>query len=152
MTGTHALTLEQRIQRLEDIEEIKKLTATYSDHVNKGWIGKEVAFDKLADVFTADATWTSAAMGVDAQGIDAIIDMLREKTAGGTFAMHSFTNPVIDVDGDTATGNWLLWVAVAGDGTANEVHQSEDLRYVRTPDGWRIQALNLHFGQLLLAP
>ncbi len=145
-------SLEQRIQRLEDIEEIKKLTATYADHVNKGWLGKEVAFDKLAGVFTPDATWTSAAMGADAHGIDAIVAMLRERTAGGSFAMHSFTNPIIDIDGDTATGNWLLWVAVANDGHANEVHQSEELRYTRTADGWRIQALNLHFGQMLLTP
>ncbi|MEU6817865.1 nuclear transport factor 2 family protein [Streptomyces sp. NPDC046860] len=146
------LTLEQRVQRLEDIEEIKKLTATYSDYVNKGWIGKEVAFDKLPSVFTSDAVWESAAMGVKAEGIDAIVAMLGEATAGGSFAMHSFTNPIIDVDGDSATGNWLLWVAVAGGGKPNEVHQSEDLRYVRTPDGWRIQDLNLHFGQLLLTP
>ncbi|MGW2690210.1 nuclear transport factor 2 family protein [Streptomyces sp. NPDC001414] len=55
--------------------------------------------------------------------------------------MHSFTNPIIDVDGDTASGNWLLWDAAANGGRPHEVHQSEDLRYVRTPDGWRVQAL-----------
>lgn len=78
--------------------------------------------------------------------------MLREETASGSFAMHSFTNPIINVIGDTATANWLLWVAVANGGTPNEVHQSEDLSYVRTPDGWRIQTLNLHFGQILTTP
>ncbi|MGW2964926.1 nuclear transport factor 2 family protein [Streptomyces sp. NPDC001220] len=149
---TDTTTLEQRIQRLEDIEEIKKLTATYSDCVNKGWIGKEVALDQLPDVFTADASWTCAAVGIAVHGIDSIIAMLAEKTAGGSFAMHSFTNPIIEVNGDSATGNWLLWVAIGGNSTPNEVHQSEDLRYIRTPDGWRIQSLELHFGQLLLTP
>lgn len=149
---TRNRTLEQRIQRLEDIEEIKKLTATYSDHINKGWLGKEMAFDKLHGVFTADATWESAAMGVKVQGIDNIVSMLREKTAGPSLAMHNFTNPIIDVDGDTATANWLLWVAIAADGTPNEIHYSEDLRYTRTPEGWRIQALSLHFAQMLLKP
>ncbi|MEV5177001.1 nuclear transport factor 2 family protein [Streptomyces flaveolus] len=144
--------LEQRIQRLEDIEEIKKLTAIYSDYINKGWLGKEMAFDKLPRVFTADATWESAAMGVKVQGVDDIVSMLREKTAGPNFAMHNFTNPIIDVDGDAATANWLLWVAVAIDGTPNEIHYSEDVRYTRTPEGWRIQAINLHFAQMLLKP
>ncbi|MFF4897926.1 nuclear transport factor 2 family protein [Streptomyces sp. NPDC001068] len=149
---TDRTTLEQRIQRLEDIEEIKKLTAVYSDCVNKGWLGKEVALDRLPDVFTPDATWTCAALGVEVHGIDSIITVLAEKTAGGSFAMHSFTNPIIEVHGDTAVANWLLWVATGGNTSPNEVHQSEDLRYTRTPDGWRIRSLEVHFGQLLLTP
>jgi len=52
-----ATTHEARIQRLEDIEEIKKLTATYGLYVNKGWNGEVVNFDKLPEVFTADARW-----------------------------------------------------------------------------------------------
>jgi hypothetical protein len=86
---SEATTLEARIQRLEDMEEIKKLTATYS-----------------------------------------------------------FTNPIIDIDGNTATGTWLLWVAGTNGDDGTEVFQSEDLIYARTPEGWRIKSLNLHFGAL----
>jgi SnoaL-like domain len=142
-------SLEERIQRLEDIEAIKKLTATYADYVNKGWDGKGVAFDKLPSVFAEDARWESAAMNVNTVGRDEIVQMLRKETAGGDFAMHSFTNPIIEVNGDTATGTWLLWVGVKQGDAADEVFQSEDLKYVRTVDGWRIQSLNLHFGTML---
>ena len=44
-------TFDIRLQRLEDIEAIKKLTATYALYVNKGWNGKTVDFEKLPLVF-----------------------------------------------------------------------------------------------------
>jgi hypothetical protein len=141
-------TLEDRIQRLEDIEAIKKLTATYGLYVNKGWNGEVVDFDKLPDVFTPDARWQAAAMNADVTGIENIIALLKTATAPGDLAMHSFTNPIIDIDGDTATANWLLWVAGTDGENGSEVFQSEDLSCARTPQGWRIKTLNLHFGAL----
>jgi len=141
-------TLEARIQRLEDIEEIKKLTATYGLYVNKGWNGEVVDFDKLPDVFTPDARWQADAMDADVTGIENIIALLKTATAPGDLAMHSFTNPIIDINGDTATANWLLWVAGTNGDDGTEVFQSEDLIYARTPEGWRISSLNLHFGAL----
>jgi hypothetical protein len=141
-------TFEARVQRLEDIEAIKKLTATYGLYVNKGWNGEVVNFDKLPEVFTADARWQADAMSADVTGIDNIIELLSSATSPGDLAMHSFTNPIIDIDGDTATGNWLLWVAGTDGDDGTEVFQSEDLTYTRTPDGWRIQSLNLRFGAL----
>jgi hypothetical protein len=97
------------------------------------WLGKDVAFDKLLLVFTADADWQRSVICVKAVGIDDIVAMLRTATGGESFAMHSFTKPVIDVDAQagTATGNWLLWVSVADDGKPNEVHQSEELTSAR---------------------
>lgn len=139
-------TLESRIRRLEDIEDIKKLTATYGLYVNKGWNGEVVDFDKLPQVFTTGARWTAAVMNADVTGIDSIITLLKSATAAGDLAMHSFTNPIIDIDGDTATGNWLLWVAGTDGDNGTEVFQSEDLTYTRTPVGWRIQTIDLHFG------
>ncbi len=44
---------------------------------------------------------------------------------------NTVTNPIIDVDGDKATGKWLLWVGVNG-GEANIVFESEDVKYTRT--------------------
>jgi ketosteroid isomerase-like protein len=143
-----AKTLESRIQHLEDIEEIKKLTATYGLYVNKGWNNEVVDFDKLPDVFTADARWQGAAMSADVTGIENIVALLQTATAPGDLAMHSFTNPIIDIDGDTASANWLLWVAGTDGSDGSEVFQSEDLTYVRTAEGWRIKSLNLHFGAL----
>lgn len=142
-------TLEQRIQRLEDVESIKKLQAVYGHHVDKGWNGKEVDFEVLPSLFTEDATWVCEAMGVNVKGINNIVDMLKEQTAGGELGMHSFTNPIIDINGNTATGKYLLWVGVKNDGVANLVYQSEDVEYQRTSEGWKISAIHLHFAQLL---
>ena len=143
-------SLQQRICRLEDIEAIKKLTATYALYVNKGWNGEVVNFDKLPTVFSDDANWKCVAMSVDVSGLENIVKMLKDRTAGGDFAMHSFTNPIIDINGDTATGNWLLWVGIKTENAANEVFQSEELKYVRTPEGWRIASIDLHFGAMLI--
>lgn len=71
-------------------------------------------------------------------------------TQGVEFSMHSFTNPLIAVDGDHATGNWLFWVASRHHGMpANEVFMSTDIAYVRTAQQWLIQTYRLHVGMLL---
>ena len=138
-------SLEQRIQRLEDIEAIKKLQATYGHFVDRGWNGKKA--EDVTHFFTEDATFQCAAFGMDAKGNQQISDML---TKGGSFAIaqHSFTNPIIDVDGDKATGKWLLWVGV-NNGEANIVFESEDIKYTRTSEGWKIQSIELFVAQML---
>ncbi len=145
------MTLEERIKKLEDIAEIVNLTSAYGLCINKGWNGKSMDFDKLSSIFTKDAIWESTATNVKTKGIDEMIGMLKEKTANITFAMHSFTNPIIDINGDTATGNWLMWACINSEmNHPNHICQSEDISYVRTPEGWRINTVNLHFGQELL--
>ena len=138
-----------RLQRLEDLEAIRTLTASYAHAVDKGTNGKQVNFDLLPSMFAPDARWTSAASKADARGRDNIVAMLRGSTAAVTFAMHSFTNPVISIEGDTAKAVWLLWVGINGEGGPNQVYQNEELTYVRGADGWLIQSIDLHFGQML---
>ena len=65
--------------------------------------------------------------------------------------MHSYTNPIIDISGDTATGNWLFWIgSKRNGGPANQVYMSEDIAYVRTGNGWRIKSVQIHFGMMLM--
>lgn len=139
--------IEARIQKLEDIEEIKKLTAHYATYVNKGWNGKVVDLDKLPQVFTESVRWTSGTKS--ASGRDSVVEMLKVSTAQIDFAMHSFSNPIIEVEGDRAMGQWLLWVGVKTGDIANEAFQSEEITYARTAEGWRIQSIDLHFGTML---
>jgi hypothetical protein len=142
--------LERRVQRLEDVEAIRTVTATYAHIVDKGYNGKgRLDATALAGVFTKDATWTNAAFRARAEGVDNIVALLEKSTEPFKFAMHSFTNPVIAVDGDTATATWLLWVAVDMGAGGNQVFQSEDLIYQRTESGWKIKSIDLHFGQFL---
>ncbi len=143
-------SLETRIKRLEDIEAIKNLTARYSFAINKGWNGKEVQVETMPVIFTQDARWESKSMRVVAEGRDEIMKALKELTEHTDFSMHSYTNPILDVHEDRATGNWLFWIASRRNGgPPNEVFMSEDIAYLRTPEGWRIQRVDVHFGMML---
>lgn len=142
-------SLEERIQRLEDIEAIKDLMARRALHVNKGWNGEVVDFDEMHSIFTEDVKFESADMQINISGFDEGMESLRESTAYNDFTMHSVTNPIIAIEGDEATGNWLVWIAVEAGGEAKEVFLSEDLTYVRTTQGWRIRTINTHVGMQL---
>ena len=142
-------SLESRIQRLEDLAAIQNLQARYAHAVDQGWNSKQ--FEDVAGFFTEDATLECAAFNLHAQGNHEISKTLGQ---GSTFsiAQHSFTNPVIEVTGNRATGQWLLWVGVRSEAGANMVFESEELEYVRTPDGWKIQSLKLYVAQMLKDP
>ena len=60
--------------------------------------------------------------------------------------MHAFLNPVITVDGDSATAAWLLWIASVIDQRAGAVYLGADLAYLRAAEGWRLDAVGLHDG------
>jgi uncharacterized protein (TIGR02246 family) len=96
-----------RLQRLEDIAEIDRLIVDYARHLDTRDLH---AYSRL---FCADGEW-SGNTG-HAQGPDAIQAMLEERLppnppAPGPTSSHVVSNPVIDVDGDTATASvtWAL--------------------------------------------
>lgn len=63
--------------------------------------------------------------------------------------MHVFLNPIVEVEGDSATGNWLIWIGVKREGAGRLVLLSLDLTYRRTEDGWRITSALLHVGAMM---
>jgi hypothetical protein len=85
----------------------------------------------------------------DAKGATVISDMLKNSSVNYEITQHSFSNPIIDINGDKATGKWLLFVAIKLNGISNMVYQSEDVEYVRASEGWRISSLSLHFAHIL---
>jgi SnoaL-like domain len=136
-------SLEQRIQRLEDIEAIKKLQATYGDYVNQGWNDK--TFKDISELLTENATLENKDFKLSAKGNHNVSEALKQASVYPV-ALHSFTNPIIDIDGDTATGNWLLWVAIQKGDDKMLNFQSEDVEYVRTDNGWLIQSIKFHLA------
>lgn len=147
---TTSVSVEERLQRLEDIEAIRQLTVRYAFHINKGWNGKQVDVDAMPGIFTQDALWESKAMNLRVVGLAAIMETLSEATKEVAFSMHSFTNPIITVEGDRATGNWLFWVASQRtERPTNEIFMSADITYGRTLQGWLIQSYSLHVGSSL---
>ncbi len=89
-------SLETRIQRLEDLEEIKRLMNAYCYHADNrdgaNWSG----------VFAEDGVFETDIYGTY-EGRDTIRALEHR-----SFAIHYNTNPIIDIDGDYAFGKWVL--------------------------------------------
>ena len=94
--------LEEVIDRLESIEEIKKLKHIYMEYCDQGYPPA-----KLGPLFTDDAVWTSEIFGHH-EGRAAIEAFFGGVSSDIVFAAHLALNGIIDVDGDNATGQWRL--------------------------------------------
>ncbi len=101
--------LEARIRVLEDIEQIKKLKAIYCELCDAG-LTDDRNRDALVAHFTADAT-VDFGMGEGStfegkEGLELFFGTI--VPSGVSFCMHMLHNPVIEVDGDRATGRWYF--------------------------------------------
>jgi SnoaL-like domain len=102
----------------------------------------------MPSIYAKDARWDADFMGIHTQGLDVIMAGSPASTAMVDVSVHAFLNPVITVDGDGATGSWLMWIASTTD-DLRAVYLSADLTYTRTEEGWRIQSVNLQFAMML---
>jgi hypothetical protein len=139
------MTMEQRVRHLEDLRAIENLTYRYARAINKGPIGNPVDTAAIPELFSTDARWNSTELGTTV-GSAAIAAELPTATAMIEFSAHAFLNPVIAVNGDHATGAWLLWIASVRDHRPAAVYLSADLSYLRTADGWRIDSVHISDG------
>lgn len=98
-----ARELEKQVQKLEDIEAIRKLKAQYCSYCDNNY---EAA--PIAALFTEDAVWDGGPFGRFV-GPAAIEGFFRAVSGKLSFAMHYVTNPLIEVDGDRARGKWYLF-------------------------------------------
>ena len=131
------------LQRLVDIEEIKRLKARYFRAVDqKDW-------DLYAQVFGRDAHLEVPEGGVSEDGREAIVKAISTVLEGVTTVHHGHM-PEIEITGDgTARGTWAMFDYVefpAGDGGARVGlkgygHYHED--YVREDGEWRIRRSEL---------
>jgi hypothetical protein len=104
------MTLEElaaRVQRLEDIDEIKKLKATYCFLCDAG-LDDERNRNELISHFTADAR-VDFGLGPAShfRGREGLEVFFGQVVPGAvSFCMHMVHNAIIEVDGDRATGRW----------------------------------------------
>jgi hypothetical protein len=128
------------LQEISDRLELERLVVDYAYAID------ERAFERLDDIFTADAEIDYTAMG----GIKGTYPQIRKwlPEALGVFPgyMHFNGNFRFDIDGDTARGRIACFnpmVLPKADGTAGAGETMllglwyED-RYRRTAQGWRI--------------
>jgi hypothetical protein len=137
MTDQELRQLEDQIQRLTDIEEIKQLKARYFECADaQQW-------DAWAEeVLTEDFAFDSDAGLIE--GRDEVIAMVSRSLQGASTVHHGHM-PRIEVDGDTATGVWAMedYVTIplpGGDTYVIRGYGHYHETYRRTPDGWRISS------------
>ncbi len=133
------VSLAQRVRLLEDLEAIKQLKASYCRYCDGGWAGPTHDYDQIAALFTEDAMTDGTAGRTE--GRENIRRLYRSYQAT-PFAFHRVTNPIIEVKGNQATGNWHVLVALTRPGgQAVWIAGIYDEEYLRTRDGWRIKTL-----------
>ena len=131
--------LEARILRLEDIESIRQLKARYCFLCDDGYDA-----DGLAELFVEEAVWDGGDLG-RAEGRDRIRRFFERSPSALSFAVHMVMNPLIEVDGDEATGVWYLYQAATLVEGSQPLWGSAryDERYRRESDGWKFVSLEL---------
>jgi len=135
------MDIEQRLQVLEDIESIRKLKAAYCAACDDDHNG-----DAVAALFAPNGTW--GAVGAPPEtGTDEIAAFMYSVRNRGTMkrSAHQVFNPVIDVDGDAATGAWrfLMMYTAMDEQSFVRIIGTYDDTYVRTATGWKFQSLSV---------
>jgi hypothetical protein len=145
-------TLEQRIQCLEDVQAIKDLVFVWSFHVNKGSRNRVIDLDALRSIYADDVVGESPALKMRIEGIDSVLESVREETAEIAFSMHALCNPVIRLEGDRATGDWVMWIGVRRAGGFRQIYANINHQYVRSARGWRIKGVRMDVEAALQLP
>ena len=131
--------LEKRITRIEDIEAIKQLKARYCEICDD-----DHNPDRIASVFAEGTIWESGDFG-KAQGQEEIRELFRGSQKLFSFSQHNIMNPIIEVDGDRATGVWYIM----GPWTFSENNEEKwmalryDDDYVKVNGEWKYQHLRV---------
>ena len=138
------VSLEQRLQRLEDIEAIRQLKADYAEACDD-----DHNPERIAALFLPDAVWHR--LGEDpCEGHDQIKAYMRAIRESGRLrnSSHLFMNPHITIDGDSATGHWKLVMVYTGNvpGGGTQYHRiigSYDEQYERHAGRWMFRRLEV---------
>ncbi|MBF4998253.1 nuclear transport factor 2 family protein [Nocardia sp. BSTN01] len=118
------------MSRNDDLLEIQQLLARYAVTITKGDI------EGLVKVFASDGTYS-------AFGDTYTLDIFPELVAAAPKGLFMTGTPVLELDGDNASGTQTLCFVE---------HSTHDMRigyysdtYVRTEEGWRIKTRAMTF-------
>lgn len=141
--GDHS-SIEARVRRLEDIESLRRLMASYHQ-VCDGWTdaGTHKDPEAIAALFTEDGEWAVTAREPAPKGRAQIAAMARELQAV-PWVVHFVVNPIVDIDGDAAQGTFkgVIRVRKVPGASLEWTMGLYRLDAVRTPSGWRIRRLD----------
>jgi len=131
------MSLEERIRRLEDRAAIEELRSKYCHYFD----GREI--DAFADLFTEDGTLALTKGTFEGRAeIGAFLEELADMP--NRWESHMSHNPIIDIDGDTATGRWYYEVPVVWeDGTAGWSQGTYYEEYRRVDGEWKFSLVEI---------
>ena len=97
------MDLAQRIARLEDIEAIRQLKATYCEICDDSHNP-----DRIVTIFTEDGIWEGRGIGT-ARGHAEIRQLFERFASMMDFTQHMTLNPKITINGDEASATWYFF-------------------------------------------
>lgn len=148
---------EDRIRRLEDLEELRLLMARYHLCCD-GWdeAGTHRDPEAIAALFTSEGSWgiphpRGSTLPVPVVG-HAQVGALARELQSMHWIVHFVVNPVIEVEGDSARGEFkgIVRVQYCADGPAGWGLGIYRFEASRTPAGWRFSRLD--FDTLSVTP
>ena len=130
----------KRLQVVEDIEEIKQLQYRYLNAV------MFANYDDIGDCFAEDSEINFFDAMPETKGKSTIEKFFKERISTshvgkeGDFEVH----PIISVDGDKATGNWVMYIMYFYPRTGQSLFWVQgiyDVEYIRENGQWKISLL-----------
>jgi ketosteroid isomerase-like protein len=128
--------LARKVQAIEDAEAVKKLHQRYMDLMD------DLRYDEVLDVFTEDASVEVRDSGV-LKGTAARKKLylgLRDMKKGVKDNCHFAVHPDITVNGNTATGTWLIYMLYE-DPEGAWVQGRNEVAYRKENNTWKISRL-----------
>lgn len=135
-------TLEERITLLEDIEEIKKIKAKYCYYQDQH------RSEDFISLFTEDAELDFRPLLAEKMvGKEAFAPLFAKENMVNwqRMARHQLSNPIIEVNGDKATGIWYMFGVATLIAPGKDIAIVEQLTYedefVKENGKWKISRL-----------
>lgn len=134
------MSVEERLERLEAKDSIRELRANYCYHVDDG------NAEAFASLFTQDGVLDFGSAGTYAgrEELREFVDSVVPEYY--SFIVHMLHNPVIEVDGDAATGRWYFEAPCTSQGEDMWIQGRYDDEYVRVDGEWRFAAVEAEFN------
>lgn len=157
------MEMENNVQYLLDRFEIQDVITRYSFGQDLHQGADSNVADIWKDVFTADAILDYRAAGNEPTSYEHMIRIMRGdgehpgNMSGFSNWQHLVGNPVVQIDGTSATARTDLWATHKGKPVENGPGSSHYVagafvdRLTKTKDGWRIayRQLEIHFMDFL---
>ena len=133
-------TIEQRLKRLEDTEEIRNLLKAYGRTLD----ARE--FAAYAQLFAKDGEWIAGSLSAKTPaGIQAMLERAFGNASGDLGMHHVFSNETIEVDGDAAEAR-SRWATIIPSKDGKPTVRSSGQYYdqlVREDGAWKFKRRTL---------